>query len=179
MRARCTYAVKGRSLVILGAGADSLLEVEEVGTGKRLEAFKLFDDEERIIGWAVDAGSEDHNNRVTLQMSYTARSCSWLFSCCVDLISVDELEAPSENCLRGTFFGCANLERISPPLPTKNVVDFSNAFAGCRSLRHVAKFDTSSGVYFFRMWEGAKVPEWARHLEALSAQNRLFRKSGL
>lgn len=176
-----TYNVPEAGLLrILGAGADSLLEVAEAGTGgKMFEAFELFDDEERPIGWAVDVDTEGHNNRITLRMSYTAKSCSWLFSCCDDLVCVDQLEAPSGICLRGMFFGCANLERVSPTLPTERVADFSNAFAGCRSLKHVAQFSMAAAVYYYRMWEGANVPEWARHLEALSAQNKLFRKSGL
>lgn len=180
-----TYNVPtgGGLLKILG-GDVLLLEVEELYTGEKFEAFNLEDEEGRPIGWAVDVDAEDRN-RITLRMSYTGQSCAYLFNYCPDLVAVERLETTGR-CLDGmfrgdvaltevkeldtsevesisaTFCGCESLRRV-PQLSTRSVIDFSLLFSGCVNLEEIPELDTSSGRYFLDMWEGVPaVPSWAQ-----------------
>lgn len=188
-----TYNVPEAGLLKILGGEVLLLEVEEVGTGRKFEAFNLDDEEGRPIGWAVDVDTAGRN-QITLRISYTGRSCEYLFNYCPDLVAVEkaettgryfnglfrgdvalvevkELDTSEAETISAMFCECESLKRV-PALDTRNVIDFSLAFSGCKNLEEVPELDTSNGRYFLDMWKGVPVvPSWA--------QNRLFRKSGL
>ena len=87
------------------------------------------------------------------QFAATITNFSNMFSGCISLESVEEMDTVAGVNFSGMFTGCTSLATV-PEFLTTAGTDFSSMFLGCSNLKIVPLLDTAAGLNFTSMFSG-------------------------